>query len=109
MKSEQTGGNSLGLESSQDLVIALFAASWSNEADNDLVISEGTGLLDVLEARARELEVTSRYRYLNYAWSDQDPIEGYGERSRQKLQRTSHRYDPHGVFQQGCPGGFKLF
>lgn len=49
------------------------------------------------------------YKYLNYAFDFQDPIGSYGAKNKQFLQEVSKRVDPDGVFQQGVPGGFKLF
>lgn len=48
------------------------------------------------------------YRYLNYAWDDQDPIASYGRESVQKLQLAKKRYDPDGVFTHLVRGGFKI-
>lgn len=49
------------------------------------------------------------YQYLNYADISQDPIGGYGEEIKAKLQAASKKYDPEGVFQKQVPGGFKVF
>ncbi len=46
---------------------------------------------------------------MNYAWIDQDPIVSYNAENKGRLQQVSKKYDPEGVFQKGCPGGFKLF
>ncbi len=38
----------------------------------------------------------------------QRPFEGYGRENLRFLQDVSKRYDPDGLFQKGCVGGFKL-
>ena len=103
--------NSLGLStsnSSQSLVIALLTTSWYNKKDDELVEREAARLFDRIDSRARELGVAHRYRYLNYASPDQDPIASYGPESVENMRRVSRAYDPHGMFQQACVGGFKL-
>ena len=49
------------------------------------------------------------YIYWNYAFSDQDPLLSYGKENVEKLRNVSKKYDPDGMFQTACPGGFKLF
>jgi hypothetical protein len=46
--------------------------------------------------------------YLNYADKSQDPIGSYGEGNVKLLREAAARYDPEGVFQTLCPGGFKI-
>lgn len=48
------------------------------------------------------------YKYLNYATSWQDPLGSYGERNLDNLRDVGRKYDPKGVFQNLCPGGFKI-
>lgn len=103
--------NSLGLStsnSSQSLVIALLTTSWDDKKDDELVEREAARLLDRIDDRARELGVAQRYRYLNYASPDQDPIASYGPESVESMHKVSRAYDPHGMFQRACVGGFKL-
>jgi FAD/FMN-containing dehydrogenase len=45
---------------------------------------------------------------LNYCAEWQRPFEGYGRENWRFLQGVSRRYDPEGLFQRGCVGGFKL-
>lgn len=49
-----------------------------------------------------------RYRYLNYCAEWQRPFEGYGGENWRFLREVSRNYDPKGLFQRGCVGGFKL-
>jgi hypothetical protein len=45
---------------------------------------------------------------LNYCAEWQRPFESYGEENWQFLKEMSKKYDPEGLFQKGCVGGFKL-
>jgi hypothetical protein len=46
---------------------------------------------------------------MNYAAPWQDPIAGYGNEVRRRMQLASAKYDPMGVFQEQVPGGFKVY
>lgn len=46
--------------------------------------------------------------YLNYADSSQDVLASYGLENVAIMREVSRRYDPAGVFQRLCPGGFKI-
>ncbi|KAK3307410.1 uncharacterized protein B0T15DRAFT_492889 [Chaetomium strumarium] len=48
------------------------------------------------------------WRYLNYADKSQDPLATYGEANLRLMREVAAKYDPDGVFQRLCPGGFKL-
>ena len=109
-KSLARGGNVMGLSADTDaLVLTLLVVMWDKESDDDLLNSEARQLIDEVDAAAEAFGVASRYKYLNYADRSQDPIAGYGSESQHLLQHISRKYDPHGVFQRGCPGGFKVF
>lgn len=49
-----------------------------------------------------------KWRYLNYAAQDQDPLGSYGEENLARLRAVSGKFDPRGMFQRNVPGGFKL-
>ena len=50
-----------------------------------------------------------RFVYLNYADERQQVIEGYGAESLKRLREVNRRVDPEALFQEGVPGGYKLF
>lgn len=107
---EQQGGNSLGIDPGNGpLTNLLLTVSWDNPADDALVEEKVRELSTRTEAEAKELGVYEKYLYLNYASKWQDPIAGYGAEVKARLQATSKKYDPKGVFQKQVPGGFKLF
>jgi hypothetical protein len=45
---------------------------------------------------------------MNYAGPGQDPLSGYGEENFRYLAAMAKKYDPTGVFQTQCPGGWKV-
>ncbi|EMR66580.1 hypothetical protein MGN70_003062 [Eutypa lata] len=44
----------------------------------------------------------------NYANPSQDVLQSYGKVNVERIRRAAAKYDPHGVFQTLCPGGFKI-
>jgi hypothetical protein len=104
----ETGGNVLGLDDQDDLVIVLASVYWMRPADD---VASNDGLKKFVEkatALAKTAGVHSRYVYLNYAAEFQDPISGYGEKNVADMIATSKKYDPIQLFQKQVPGGFKL-
>ena len=109
-KSATTGGNPLGLESTNGpQVLALLSTSWSNAADDEKINAAVQGVFSQVENRALALNMKNRWIYLNYAAKWQDVIGSYGPENVAKLQSASKKYDPDGLFQYGEPGGYKLF
>ena len=108
-KSAARGGNPLGLQDAPPLVIVLLVVFWKNEADNDLMYGVSQDALRDIEAHAKSRGLYHDFKYLNYAWQDQDPIGGYGKANKAKLQDISTKVDPEGFFQKVWSGGFKLF
>ncbi len=105
-----TGGNALGLEANKEsLVLAVITSQWSAEADDSRVENMAEEVFTRTDVEAESRNLTNRWVYLNYAGPFQDPITGYGEANKMKLQAVSKKYDPRGIFQFGVPGGFKVF
>ncbi len=100
--------NALGIDTKKDLILAEISTSWKGEEDDAKVYKLANDILGKIETRAKQMGVFNRYKYLNYAQERQDPISGYGEESVAMLRRVSEKYDPHGLFQKRCVGGFKL-
>lgn len=103
------GANVLGLTDQPPLIITQLSTSWINQSDDELIITSAKKLINVIEAKAKTKGVYNKFKYLNYAWSDQDPIDGYGPENKARLQEVSRKYDPGGLFQSALVGGFKLF
>lgn len=116
-----SGRNVLGLEgvyanasaSVEDeggpLVIVLASPTWKYPEDDETVRSAALGMIGEVERLAAAHGAATRYKYLNYAASEQDPLAGYGEENVRFMRRVAREYDPDGFFQRGVPGGFKLF
>lgn len=100
--------NSLNLCTAPPLVNLLLSAYWDIPASDALIEAQAKMFISAVKARSVEMGLASPYIYLNYAASWEDPIAGYGETVKQKLQEVSRKFDPEGVFQRQCPGGFKL-
>jgi hypothetical protein len=106
-KSAATGGNSLGLDGTDDVPIVLLTASWSSSSGD----AAGTGserLWEEVSVEARKLGVYHRFIYLNYAAKFQNPIQGYGDDNVANLAKVAEKYNPNGLFQTASPRGFKI-
>lgn len=64
--------------------------------------------VETLQGFAAEMDGNQEWVYANYADTSQDPIASYGAKNVTFLREVATRYDPDGVFQSRCPGGFKL-
>lgn len=101
--------NPLGLHDlSEALVIVNFAINWDEGRDDKLVKVTTRRAIEEMEAFARSKGTGNRWRYLNYCAEWQRPFEGYGEENLAFLREVSERFDPEGLFQRACVGGFKL-
>lgn len=100
--------NALGIRTDKDLILAQISTSWKRQEDDETVYELASNILGKIEARAKERGLFNLYKYLNYAQERQDPISGYGGENVAMLRRVSAKYDPHGLFQKACVGGFKL-
>lgn len=109
-KTNENGGNVWGLDSSNSPVINVLLLSYSaDKGDDQRVTSFMQKALKRIERNAKDRGQLVPFIYWNYAFSDQDALQSYGEENVQKLRATSKKYDPDSMFQTACPGGFKLF
>ncbi|KAL5437923.1 hypothetical protein PMIN06_010392 [Paraphaeosphaeria minitans] len=103
------GPNVLGLSPERGpLLITLLNSVHTNAADDAKVIAAVTDLLSKIEELARQRGLGERYKFLNYAYKTETPIQSYGPENVKFLQTVSKKYDPSGFFQSSVPGGFKL-
>ena len=102
--------NPLGLDvgTSSPLVNVSLTVNWALARDDDFMEATIRSTIEAIEVFAGEHETGHPYKYLNYAASWQKVFEGYGKENHRFLQDVSRHYDPDGLFQQGCTGGFKL-
>ncbi|PYI13107.1 hypothetical protein BO99DRAFT_477960 [Aspergillus violaceofuscus CBS 115571] len=109
-KSEQQGGNSLGLTATEGPLVPLLLLSyWKNSSDDAAVLGVMQTALAKIKAEATARNQHVPFEFLNYAWSSQDPVTSYGSENKSQLQAVSREFDPEGVFQKLVPGGLKLF
>lgn len=102
--------NPLGLHdcTHEPLVIVSFTVNWAERRDDEFVQMTTRRAIEQIDAIAAANKKGHRYRYLNYCAEWQRPFEGYGGENWRFLQGVSRSYDPDGLFQTGCVGGFKL-
>lgn len=103
------GGNSLGLTPEDGpLVVVLLYTSWDKASDDGRVYDINKEALKHIEEEALKKGLSNQYRYMNYTFTHQDPIDSYGEKSKERLRSASERYDPDGFFQSVGAGPFKI-
>ncbi|KAH9887436.1 FAD-binding domain-containing protein [Xylariomycetidae sp. FL2044] len=108
---QKTGGNVLGLEA---VVADGPSMNWlvtmqTNNAEDSAKAAALVGqLVDEVDAYATSLGINHDWRYLNYAYGDQDVIGSYGAEALGLIRDASARYDPDGVFQNLRRTGFKI-
>jgi len=102
--------NPLGLDdgTNEPLVLVNFTVNWDNVKNDEFVKATTRRVVELIDAVATAKNTNHRYRYLNYCAEWQRPFGGYGEENYQFLRQVSRKYDPEGLFQWGCVGGFKL-
>ncbi|KAJ8060842.1 hypothetical protein OCU04_009926 [Sclerotinia nivalis] len=109
--SKSQGVNSLGLSaSSGPLTLFLLSYNWGNIEDDGKVTEAAMKLISNIDEVAKEkgMGMGSEFKYLNYAAGWQNSIGGYGAENLGTLRRVSEKYDPDGLSQKLCEGGFKI-
>jgi len=102
--------NPLGLNEGTDepLVMVSLTVNWALSSDDEFVETISRQLIEQIDAFAAANHTGHPFRYLNYCADWQRPFEGYGTENWRFLREMSRKYDPEGLFQWGCVGGFKL-
>ncbi|KAF7181108.1 hypothetical protein CNMCM7691_000237 [Aspergillus felis] len=102
--------NVLGIHEGTDdaLLILSFSVYWQRAGDDKRVYASIRETIEKIDAVATANGTDHPFRYLNYCSQWQRPLEGYGEENLRFLTEVSRKYDPDGLFQRGCTGGFKL-
>lgn len=102
--------NALGLleNTHTPLVIVSFTVNWDERRNDEIIKKTMRRTVEQIEAVARANGTDHPFRYLNYCADWQKPFEGYGKDNWRFLREVSRKYDPEGLFQTGCMGGFKL-
>lgn len=101
--------NIFGLETcTEPLIIISYSVKWTKAEDDEFVRSTIRRSLERIEAAAEERKTGHQYRFINYCMEWQRPYQGCGEGNLKLMREASYKYDPTGLFQSGCVGGFKL-
>ncbi|GAB1522844.1 hypothetical protein RhiTH_005969 [Rhizoctonia solani] len=107
--SDRKGGNVLGLEPADDpLILVSYQFTWELPQDDEKAYAAANRIIAESMDIAKSQNRLGRYVYLNYASTNQKPIESYGSDQVEFLQKVKAKYDPHRVFEKLCPGGFKV-
>lgn len=109
-KSIEAGGNVIGLERyKHDGILFLATALLPTKELRDLAYPKvqawAQGVTDFAQTIPDGL---SDFVYLNYADPSQSPLASYGKDNIKFMKEVAVEYDPQGVFQKLCPGGYKL-
>lgn len=89
--------------------MSLITVSWTNSEDDAAVLTAVSEFYAAADSLAASRGKLNPYKYLNYAYKTQEPIESYGAANLAKLRAASKKYDPAQVFQTLVPGGWKLW
>ncbi|KAK5993998.1 FAD-dependent monooxygenase sdcF [Cladobotryum mycophilum] len=105
-----SGGNVLGLEqSAHDAILLQISASVRTPELEELARPKVRAVLEGVRAFASTIEGGFvPWVYLNYAHATQEVLQSYGPDNVRKIREAAVKYDPEGVFQRLCPGGFKI-
>ncbi|KAG9229819.1 hypothetical protein BJ875DRAFT_445599 [Amylocarpus encephaloides] len=103
------GTNTLGLSSSDEPTIILeIGYNWISQTEDFRIQAMAKQFIADVDTAAKRAGYFKKFKYLNYATNWQDPIRSYGANSLKQLKAVGRKYDPKGLFQKGCPGGFKI-
>lgn len=112
MYTRHAEANALGLtgRKGKSFIIINLRVTWNNAHDDARVYSEIKQLMGAMEREVGTCRLGSLdpFVYLNYAAPWQKPISSYGQASVERLVSIRDEYDPHHVFTDTVPGGFKI-
>ncbi|KAI0000274.1 hypothetical protein F4779DRAFT_622547 [Xylariaceae sp. FL0662B] len=104
------GGNILGIERNGfDGLLFQLNTMVRTSDQNDFAYRKVKAGVEAVKGFAETIEGgLLDWVYLNYADQSQDPLGSYGAENVSFMKRVAASYDPNGVFQTLCPGGFKI-
>ncbi|KAI1876242.1 uncharacterized protein JN550_001738 [Neoarthrinium moseri] len=105
----ELGGNIMGLDRIEDDALLVLTGVHVKEASmfeiGDALCKELHYQIDSL---TRKNGTNLDWVYVNYADASQDPFRYAGQENVAKIKAAAQKYDPSGVFQTRCLGGFKI-
>lgn len=103
------GGNALGLDPSKVYICFAQVVEWVGSEYDEAVASWVQSTQEKIDKATKQAGVYDPFVYMGDAAGFQSVFEGYSQENHNRLQAIAKRYDPHGVFQNLMPGGFKVF
>lgn len=108
-KSAERGGNVMGLDRvTEDAIIFMAGMHVKEESMREYGDAQAKEWLAGVKEFALEKDTFVDWMFLNYADKSQNPISTFGEENIAKIRDAATKYDPNGVFQTQCPGGYKI-
>lgn len=108
-RSAETGGNVMGLEQhDSDGIIWGFHVMVRTPELEIWALPRLRKVYEDLRAYAASTDGLLSWITANYAHPTQEVFQSYGRENVQKIRDAAAKYDPNGVFQHLCPGGFKI-
>ena len=89
----------------------LLNPRWQDQNDDDEMARAARAWVHNIRKSRNEVEASQSaesFEYLPYADDFQHPLRSYGVDSMDFMRHISTKYDPHQVFQELMPGGFKI-
>lgn len=105
------GGNVLGLEdviADGPTLMWLIALTVDTPENQEVILPLALEYRDAINEYTTSIGANKNWKYLNYAWVDQDPISGFGAENLALIREVAGRYDPAEVFQRLRHSGFKI-
>ncbi|KAK5659469.1 hypothetical protein OQA88_670 [Cercophora sp. LCS_1] len=107
--STTSGGNVLGIDTQPcNGLLWLAVAQVRTPEQERFAYGKVKEWVRAVKEFAARIEGNLEWTYLNYADKIQDPLASYGAKNLRFMQEVANKYDPDGVFQTLCPGGFKV-
>lgn len=108
-RSAAAGGNMLGIDRQPENGLLWLAVAQVRTAEQErFAYSKIKEWVRAVKKFAASIDGNLEWTYLNYADKSQDPLGSYGVENVRVMQEVAQKYDPQGVFQTLCPGGFKV-
>ena len=107
---QKAGGDAIALDPSRgNFIIFDLNIHWSEPEDDALAYQFSQDMLMKLDAAAQEKNLSYPFLFMNDAGPGERVIQSYGYgASLEKLKQIRRKYDPLGIFQALCGGGFKV-
>ncbi|KAI5918062.1 hypothetical protein F4810DRAFT_715851 [Camillea tinctor] len=107
--SAAAGGNVMGLERiTSDAILVQMNTMAKTAEQMALVQPKQRAWVEAVRAHAATAGGDLGWLFMNYADSSQDVLASYGPENVKLMKEVSAKYDPQGVFQTLCPGGWKI-